>query len=145
MNTSLKTSRRASRGFTLMEMILVLAIISLLVGLGIYSLQNVGLTAEMGAAKANVRTLETNLIRYKTMAGTLPSQSQGLEALVKRPGGSPAPKMWVQCMEGSALIDPWGEPYQYRYPGKRKQNGYDVYSKGPDKVDGTEDDIGNWE
>ncbi len=145
MNTSLKTTRRAVRGFTLMEMILVLAIISLLVGLGIYSLTNVGATAEMGAAKANIRTLETNLIRYKTMAGYLPSQAQGLEALVKRPSGNPAPRMWVQCMEPSGLMDPWGHPYQYRNPGKRKTNGYDIYSMGLDGVDGSEDDIGNWD
>ena len=144
MNTSLRATRRTVRGFTLMEMILVLAIISLLVGLGIYSLTNVGTSSEMVAANANVHTLDTNLIRYKTMAGALPSQAQGLKALTIRPSGDPAPNMWVQCVEPNALIDPWGKPYQYRNPGKRKTNGYDVYSLGPDGVDGTEDDIGNW-
>ncbi len=147
MNTpsKLPPSLRSLRsGFTLMEMILVLAIISLLVGLGVYSLTGVSTTAEITAAKANVRTIESSLIRYKTLAGMLPSQAQGLEALVKRPSGAPQPKMWIQCMEESALTDPWGEIYQYRNPGKHKTNGYDVFSKGPDKVEGTDDDVGNW-
>ena len=40
--------------------------------------------------------------------------------------------------------DPWGEPYQYRYPGVKNKDRYDLWSKGPDKTDGTDDDIGNW-
>ena len=83
-------------------------------------------------------------MRYKMLAGSLPSQLQGIEAMAKRPRGEPQPKMWTQCMEASALIDRWGEPYQYRIPGKHHPDGYDVFSKGPDKQEGTRDDIGNW-
>ena len=45
---------------------------------------------------------------------------------------------------GKAPLDPWGEPYQYRSPGTHNKTGYDLFSKGPDKTEGTEDDIGNW-
>jgi general secretion pathway protein G len=41
-------------------------------------------------------------------------------------------------------LDPWGEPYQYAYPGTRNKDSYDLWSKGPDKQSGTADDIGNW-
>jgi general secretion pathway protein G len=127
-----------------MEMILVLSIIALLVGLGVSSLSNVTEGAELVATKANVQTMETNITAYKTLAGHVPSQGQGLEALFKRPSGSPQPKMWLQRISSaSALIDAWGEPFQYRNPGKHGK--IDIFSKGPDKQEGTDDDIGNWD
>ena len=79
--TSNTTNRRLrgqlARGFTLMEMILVLAIISVLVGLGVFAMTNVLGDAEAGKALADIRTMETNLIRFKTMAGRYPTQSEG--------------------------------------------------------------------
>jgi len=80
--------------------------------------------------------LEINPIRYKTMMGTFPSS---LEDFVRRPGN--AKGAWRPMMQESALRDAWGEPYQYRNPGKRNPNGYDIYSKGVDKQDGADDDI----
>lgn len=145
MKTSLKFSSRRRRllrsGFTLMEMILVLAIIGILVGLGIFAMKGVVGDAEIGKAMADIRTLQTNIVRYRTMAGFVPSQSQGLEALAKKPSGNPAPRSWRQLMDPSALTDPWGHPYQYRNPGKKETGGYDVYSMGPDGQDGTQDDV----
>jgi len=146
MNTSLKlTSRRRrllrSSGFTLMEMILVLAIIGILVGMGIFAMKGVVGDAEIGKATADIRTLETNVVRYRTMAGFVPSQAQGLEALSKKPNGNPAPRSWRQLTDASALTDPWGHPYQYRNPGKKNTSGYDIYSMGPDGQDGTQDDV----
>ncbi|MDB6074175.1 MAG: ral secretion pathway protein [Verrucomicrobiaceae bacterium] len=145
MKTSLKLSSRHRRllrsGFTLMEMILVLAIIGILVGLGIFAMKGVVGDAEIGKAMADIRTLQTNIVRYRTMAGFVPSQSQGLEALSKKPSGNPAPRSWRQLMDASALTDPWGHPYQYRNPGKKETGGYDVYSTGPDGQDGTQDDV----
>ena len=85
--------------------------------------------------------METNLIRYRTMAGSLPSEAQGLHALVRKPEGDPVPQRWHQLMDAGMLVDLWGHPYQYRNPGKRHPEGIDVYSLGPDGKDGTADDI----
>jgi general secretion pathway protein G len=143
MNTTRNKSSRSrmARGFTLMEMILVLAIISVLVGLGVFAMTNVLGDAEVGKASADVRTMETNLIRFKTMAGRYPTQSEGLEAFYTRPSGSPPVRGWRQIMKEEAIYDPWGEKYQYRMPGRKNASSYDIFSKGPDKTEGTDDDV----
>jgi general secretion pathway protein G len=46
--------------------------------------------------------------------------------------------------DGGIPLDPWRQPYQYRFPGVKNKTGYDLWSKGPDEQDGTADDIGNW-
>lgn len=142
----MKISRitRRSGGYTLMEMILVLAIISLLIGMGTYLMTDVFGDAKLGKAKADVQAISTSLIRYETICGMLPSTEQGIEALVRRPGGSPQPKSWKQFLKEAGLNDPWGRPYGYRYPGRFNTDSYDVYSLGQDGQEGTEDDIGNW-
>ncbi len=134
----------STQGYTLMEMILVLFIISLLLGGGVFLMQNVGKDAEIGKAGADIKAWETNLIRYKTKALMLPTQSQGLEAMVKEPTSEPKPKSWIPMAKPEALMDPWGKKYQYRNPGKHNTDSYDVYSFGPDGQEGTRDDIGNW-
>ncbi|MDB6074174.1 MAG: xcpT [Verrucomicrobiaceae bacterium] len=124
-----------------MEMILVLAIIGVLVGLGIFAMKNVPDDAAFIRARADLTTLKTNLIRYKTVAGALPSQVQGTEALVKRPPGNPAPKSWYKFCDDRALLDPWGKPFQYRNPAKKSDEAYDVFSMGKDGIEGTADDV----
>ncbi len=132
---------RFTAAFTLMEMILVLAIIGVLVGLGIFAMRHVPDDAALVRAQADLKTLQINLIRYKTVTGTLPSQAQGTDALAKRPSGNPTPKAWYKFCDASALLDPWGKPFQYRNPGKKSDDGYDVFSMGKDGVEGTEDDV----
>lgn len=137
--------RRTGRaGFTLMEMILVLAIISLLLGAGVFTMLNVVEDAKLQRAAADLETLETNLVRYQTMALIYPTTSQGLKALVTRPTSEPIPRKWTQKMEEIALYDPWSSPYQYANPGAKNSTGFDLWSMGPDKTSGTADDIGNW-
>ncbi len=138
--------KRACRGgFTLMEMILVLAIISLLLGAGVFTMLNVVEDAKLQRAEADVETLKTNLVRYQTMALTFPTTEQGLDALVNRPSTEPIPRKWTQKTEASSLIDPWGNQYQYANPGRKNVTGYDIWTVGPDGQSGTEDDLGNWE
>jgi general secretion pathway protein G len=68
-----------------------------------------------------------------------------LQALLTPPS-SKADRWHGPYIEGNNVpIDPWGEPYQYEYPGKHNKAGYDLWSKGPDKQSGTADDIGNWD
>jgi len=142
MQTQLNTSLRRSlkRGFTLMEMILVLAIIAVLVGMGIFSMVGVIEDANIGKAKGDIKTMEIQVVRYKTMMNSYPSS---LEDMVRRPGN--AKGAWRPLMQEGGLKDAWGQPYQFRSPGKHNPTGYDIYSKGPDQQDGTVDDIGNWD
>lgn len=129
-----------------MEMILVLGIIALLVGMGVVMMDNVLGDAEEGRAKGDISTFESSLIRYKTKGGIYPTTEQGLEALVTKPSDGPQPRSYKSLIKSEkSLIDPWGNPYQYRRPGKQNPDTYDVYSLGPDGQDGTEDDIGNWQ
>jgi general secretion pathway protein G len=136
--------RTQAQGFTLMEMMLVLFIIALILGGGVYLMKNVGQDAEISKAKADVSAWETNLIRYKTRNLFVPTQQQGLEAMVTAPNSDPKPKIWSQLSKPEALMDPWGHKYQYRNPGKHNPASYDVFSLGPDGSEGTADDIGNW-
>ena len=135
--------RRA--GFTLMEMILVLAIISLLLGAGVFTMVGVVEDAKWSRAEADLETLETNLVRYQTMALRFPTTEQGLVSLVNRPSAEPMPRKWTKKMEESALYDPWGNLYHYANPGAKNPTGFDLWSVGPDGTNATEDDIGNWE
>jgi general secretion pathway protein G len=136
--------RATSRaGFTLMEMMLVLAIIAVIVGIAVNGIMGASDTADVMKAKTTCMSLDSKLVGFKTLAGRFPNQGEGLEALAKKP--SSLNKPWVQGTTMENLTDPWGETYQYRNPGKRSGKSYDIFSKGPDKQEGTSDDVGNWE
>lgn len=127
-------------------MVLVLGIIALLLGSGIYLLRGVVEDTEDQTVFADFQTLKTALVSYKTKSRVgYPTTEQGLAALVKRPSGPPPPKRWSSNF-AKQLTDPWGKPYQYRYPAKRsKHEEFDLWSCGKDGIDGTEDDLGNWQ
>ncbi len=144
MKNTKQSAQRFAKGFTLMEMLLVLAIIGLLVGMGSYMMVNVVGDAEYTKVDADIMTLKSNLIRYKTKAGLYPSTEQGLNALAVKPSDGPQPKRWSQLTKEAALYDPFGNLYQYKYPGTHNPETYDIWSIGKDGKDGTDDDIGNW-
>lgn len=132
-----------SAGFTLLEIMIVVSIIVLLLGAAVFQMRGQLQNARVVTASGDVQTYSTALMTYESMNGALPSTSQGLKALVERPGGEPKPRRWVQGM-GSLVQDPWHQDYFYEVPGKHNPTSYDLYSAGPDKQPGTEDDIGNW-
>jgi general secretion pathway protein G len=133
------------RGFTLLEILVVLAIIGLLVGVLVNHVGGSFNTGQSSTAKIFVNsTVKTVLVRYRIDMGDYPSTAEGLEAIISAPA-SKAEKWKGPYIEGGLPRDPWNEPYGYRYPGTRNKTGYDVFSKGPDKTEGTPDDIGNWE
>lgn len=143
---SLNTNRRrrSNAAFTLIEMVLVLAIIALLVGAGVMKLTGVMDAGRDGAVKADINAITSALRLYSMKASRMPTQEQGLLALVEKPNTAPLPKNWAkQVADRDALMDPWDNMYQYRYPGLQGRE-FDVYSIGADRTDGTEDDIGNW-
>lgn len=138
--------RHSRRAFTLLEILVVLAILGLLATLAITNLDNVMGTANEKTADLFVKqTLKVPLKTYSMAMGSYPSTAEGLQALITAPAGKAgAWKGPYLETDGVLPLDPWKEPYQYRYPGVKNKNSYDLWSKGPDKTDGTPDDIGNW-
>ncbi len=141
MKRSLSSSQAA---FTLLEIMLVVAIIVLLLGSAIYMLKPQLGRAKDARAEADISAIGIALMSYESAAGFLPSTDQGLKALVERPSGDPKPRRWSKGMDG-VPVDPWGNPYNYKYPGTHNPTNYDLFSSGPDRQPGTADDIGNWE
>ena len=135
---------RQPRGFTLLEIMLVVAIIMLLLGAGVFFLGDQFLYGQKARVNADVQALTTSLRTYQMMNGFYPTSQQGLQALVTLPASEPKPKQWVQLSQ-KMLKDPWGEEYIYVFPGKHNPKSFDVYSKGPDRIADAEDDMGNWD
>lgn len=121
--------------FTLMEMILVIAIIAVLIAVGAGTLGDFGVQAEITAARGQIKTLESAVRMYKVNNRTLPPS---LEALVKPPANALVKRPFVE--NESAITDPWGTKYQFRSPGKDGRS-FDIYSMGPDQREGTDDDV----
>jgi general secretion pathway protein G len=135
--------RRASRrGFTLIEMIIVLTIIGLLVGMAIYSMHGVDDQAREQKVHADLLTFKEALAEFQLDNGVLPTTDQGLKILWERPTVDPPPH-WRGVFEDKQQ-DPWQHDYQYLNPGKHNPDRYDIWSMGPDGKSDTEDDIGNW-
>ena len=129
-----------------MEILVVLAIIGLLAGLAITNVESIFGGAKITTAQLFVQqSMKTSLTTYRIQMSDYPSTAEGLQALITAPAAK-ADRWHGPYIEGNKIpTDPWGEPYQYRYPGTKNKNSYDLYSKGVDKIDGNEDDIGNWE
>ena len=140
MKTTLRPSL-AARGFTLLEIMVVLLIIGLLLAVVAGGINGFQASAEIQATSAKVQSLQAQLTSFKSLAGQYPTSAQGLMALHKNPGV----KRWTQMVKDEAdLKDPWGNTFLYRYPGTHNPASYDVWSIGPDRQDGSDDDIGNW-
>lgn len=130
----------------MLELLVVLGILALLATLAITNVTGIFGDAQSRTADLFVKqSAKTSLFTYRLHMGDYPSTAEGLQALVTAPGNK-SDRWRGPYIEGSKLpLDPWGEPYQYRYPGTKNKNGYDLWSKGPDKIDGNEDDVGNWD
>lgn len=133
---------KAAKGFTLIEVMVVVVILSILAVFIVPKIMSKPEQARKTQAKQNIRILETALNMYKLDNFQYPSTDQGLEALVTKPSGEPEPKNWNQDGYIERLPkDAWGNPYQYLSPGTHGK--IDIFSLGPDGV-ASEDDIGNW-
>ncbi len=140
---SSRSSAFRARGFTLLELLVVLVIIGLLAGyVGPRYFAQVG-KSEIKAAKAQIDAFEKALDTYRLDLGRYPTTEQGLAALETRPNNE---ARWQGPYLKKAIpLDPWGKPYQYRSPGEKGE--IDIFSFGKDGQPGGEgenQDIGNW-
>jgi general secretion pathway protein G len=138
-----RKDRRA--GFTLIELLLVVVIIGILAAIVVPKLVGRTEDANLTRAKGDLKTLNTMLSAYEVDNGNFPTTEQGLQALVEKPTGSPEPKKWKGPYLQPAEVpkDGWGNAYEYKCPGDKNPNGYDLYCIGKDGQAGTEDDIWN--
>lgn len=139
--------RNTERGFTLIEIMVVLVILGLLVAIVGPNILGRGDQARVTAAEAQLSNISSALDLYRLDNSHYPSTQQGLEALESKPSGSPEPRNWNPDGYMSPVPqDPWGNEYQYVSPGT--QGPYDLYSFGADGQeggDGDAADISAWD
>ena len=129
-------SRSRANGYTLMEIMLVVAIIAVIAGGVIVKMTGALDVAKIQRTEQDINNIYSALKLYEARNYQMPDQSQGLEALVSIPTSGSKPANWTKLMD-SVPVDPWNTPYQYRNPGKRDPSGIDVFSFGPDRKEGT--------
>ncbi|MGD8911274.1 MAG: type II secretion system major pseudopilin GspG [Candidatus Thiodiazotropha sp.] len=130
------------KGFTLIEVMVVVVILSILAAIVVPKIMDRPEQARITKAKSDIRALEAALNLYRLDNMIYPTTDQGLEALVSKPSDSPEPSNWK---EGGYLdrlpVDPWGNAYLFLNPGTHGT--IDIYSGGLDPQS-SEDDLGNW-
>jgi general secretion pathway protein G len=137
---------RQSAGFTLIEVMVVVAILGILAALVVPRIMDRPDEARIVKARNDIRVLSNQLDLYKLDNFVYPSTDQGLEALVSPPSGQPEAPNWKSGGYLDRLpSDPWGRPYQYLQPGQHGE--FDLYSLGADGRpggEGVDAEIGNW-
>lgn len=134
----------AQRGFTLIEIMVVVIILGILAAIVVPNIMDKPDRARTVKAKQDIRALETALNLYKLDNFIYPTTDQGLEALVTKPGDV---ANWNKYMPRLPK-DPWGNGYQYLSPGTHNSDGIDISSLGADAQlggEGPNSDVGNWE
>ncbi len=143
-NQKLNPARQT--GFSLLEILVAMAIMAILGGIMVTQFMGKTEEANYQRLKGDMAAINSALIQYHSDNFLLPTTEQGLESLVQKPNGQPEPKNYPNRGYLQSLTnDPWGNPYQYTYPGENGE--YDIYSLGADGEEGGEGlsaDIGNW-
>ncbi len=131
---------RSERGFSLIELIVVLVILGLLAAVVAPNVYNKLAKGKDQIAKIQIKEIEGAIQLFSFDMGRNPTTAEGLEALMRNPGDSDS---WKGPYLSKALPnDPWGRPYAYRCPGNHGD--YDLFSFGADGIEGNDDDICSW-
>ncbi len=136
---------RRARGFTLIELMVVIMILGVLAALVVPRVMNRPDEARAVAARQDIAQIMQALKLYRLDNSRYPTTEQGLQALVVRPTSGPVPGNWKSYLD-KVPNDPWGRPYQYLSPGVKGE--IDVFSFGADGQSGgtgVEADIGSWD
>lgn len=141
MNKFKPKSKLNRKGFTLVEMLLVLVILATLAAIVVPKFAGRTEQARITAAETQINNLELVLDTYEVDNGFYPKGSNGLEDLVEQPGNT---QNWRGPYVDEIPLDPWGKEYIYECPGKHNTSSFDIMSMGPDGRTGGDDDIANW-
>ncbi|HAT43200.1 MAG TPA: type II secretion system protein GspG [Rheinheimera sp.] len=134
---------RRTQGFTLLEIMVVIVILGLLAAMVVPNLMGNKEQADRQKVVVDIQQLESMLDLYKMNNGFYPTTEQSLQALVTQATSEPMPRSFPDGGYIKRLPqDPWGSDYQMVSPGEMGK--IDVFSAGPDRTVGTDDDIGNW-
>lgn len=140
--------QQQQRGFTLIEIMVVVVILGVLAALVVPQIMSRPDQAKVTAAQSDIKAISMALDIYKLDNHGYPSTQQGLDALVSKPSGTPPARNWNPDGYLKRLpVDPWGNAYQFIVPGS-EGNAFDLYSFGADGRAGGEGlnaDIGNWD
>jgi len=131
------------RGFTMVEMLLVVAIIATIALIVVPRMVGRGEQAKIVATQAEISSICTALDTFELDVGRFPATEEGLAALIERPASLSAEDRWNGPYHRELPLDPWKREYVYRYPGEQSVD-YDLISLGPDGEQGTEDDVTNY-
>jgi general secretion pathway protein G len=140
---------RGREGFTLIEILVVIVVITALAALVAPNVFRHVAASREAAARSQIEMLGAALDAYRMDNGRYPTTAQGLEALWTRPVAEPLPRNWRgPYLRKAVPPDPWGVPYEYISPGTVNPTGYDLVTYGADAVAGGEDedaDVRSWE